>query len=122
MGASNGVDKVFIEHLVVRGKHGVTAEERAHEQEFSLDIEIQFDTHKASVSDDLSDTVSYGHFRSVAKEVVEVSSYHLLEKLANTIAERILEDVRVASVSITVRKTKVYPDCTPGVMLERTRT
>ncbi len=122
MGASNGADKVFIEHLVVRGKHGVTSEERAHEQEFSISIEVQFDTHKASVSDDLSDTVSYGHFRSVAKEVVEASSYHLLEKLANTIAERILEDARIEQVSVTVRKTKIYPDCTPGVTIERTRT
>lgn len=113
--------KIFIERLIVRGKHGVTVEERLHEQEFSLDIKIRFDTRKAAMSDDLSDTVSYGHFRSVAKEVVEESSFNLLEKLANTIAEQILEDIRIAGVSITIRKTEVYPDCTPGVTIQRTR-
>ena len=115
------MDKIFIEHLAARGKHGISDEERAHDQEFVLDIGIQFDTKRASISDALEDTVNYGDFRGIAKQIVEGESFHLLEKLADTVATRILEDARIASVSVSVRKTEIYQDGTPGVTVVRTR-
>ncbi len=115
------MDKIFLEGLMLRGKHGVSDAERARDQEFILDIEIQFDTKNAAASDALEDTVNYDYFRTVAKEVVENSSFHLLEKLADTVARRILEDKRISIVSVTIRKTEMYPDCTPGVTVMRSR-
>lgn len=114
------MDTIFVEHLVVRGKHGVSDAEREREQAFSVDISIDFDTRAAAASDELKDTVDYSHFRNAAKEVVEQSSFRLLEKLADAIAQKVLEDARISSVSVSVRKTEMYTDCTPGVTITRT--
>lgn len=115
------MDKIFIEHLAVRGKHGVSDEERRREQEFVLDISIDFETRPSAESDDLVDTVDYNFFRDGAKSIVERQSFHLLEKLADAVAQKILDDARIGNVSVTIRKTEMYPDCTPGVTIVRTR-
>ena len=115
------MDKIFIEGLALRGKHGVSDEERAREQAFLLDISIEFDTKASAASDNLNDTVSYDFFRDTAKAVVEKESFHLLEKLADAIAQKVLEDRRIATVSVTIKKTEMYPDAVPGVTVVRTR-
>ena len=115
------MDTIFIRDLKLRGKHGVYDEERTREQEFVLDIAVDFDTRKAAVSDDISDTVNYAIFRKIAKEVIEGPSFKLLEKLADVVATKILEDKRIASATVTVRKTEMYKDCVPGVTVVRER-
>ncbi|MEK7601618.1 MAG: dihydroneopterin aldolase [Patescibacteria group bacterium] len=115
------MDTIFIRDLKLRGKHGVYDEERTREQEFVLDIAIDFDTGKAVVSDNIADTVNYATFRKIAKEVVEGPSFKLLEKLADVVATKILEDARISRVTVTVRKTEMYKDCTPGVTVIRSR-
>lgn len=113
------MDKIFIERLAVRGKHGVSDAERSREQEFLLDIAIDFDTRAAAKSDDLADTVDYNFFRDNVREVVGGRSLHLLEKLADAVAQRILTNERVKNISVTIRKTEMFPDCTPGVTVVR---
>ncbi len=115
------MDRIFIERLAVRGKHGVSDNERANEQEFKLDISIDFDTRTAAASDNLEDTINYDFFRESAKAIVEGQSFHLLERLADAIAQKVLEDKRIKDVSVTVRKTEMYPDTVPGVTVVRTR-
>jgi len=115
------MDRIFIEHLALRGKHGVSGEERSHEQEFVLDVTVDFDTAVAAKSDELSDTIDYNHFRDAARAVVAGPSFKLLERLADAVAQRILDEQRIAAVSVTVRKTEMFPDCTPGVTVKRQR-
>ena len=115
------MDTIFIRDLKLRGKHGVYDEERSREQEFVLDIAVDFDTRKAAVSDDISDTVNYAIFRKIAKEVIEGPPFKLLEKLADVVATKILEDKRITRVTVTVRKTEMYKDCTPGVIVVHER-
>lgn len=115
------VDTIFVRDLKLRGRHGVYDEEQTREQEFVLDIAVDFDTNKASTSDNIADTVNYAVFRKVAKEVFEGPSFRLLEKLADVVAAKILEDTRIGRVTVTVRKTEMYKDCTPGVTVIRGR-
>src|SRR3989338_4300417 len=115
------MDIVFIEDLALRGKHGVSDEERRNEQEFLVDIRASCSTKRAAASDKLEDTLDYGQFRAIAEDVVAHNSFYLIERVAESIAERILEDVRVAHVAVTVRKPAVYTDAVPGVTIERTR-
>jgi dihydroneopterin aldolase len=115
------MDSIFIKDLRTRGMHGVADEERTHAQEFLLDIAIDFDTRKAAQSDDLNETIDYNFFRNSAKDIVEHASFHLIEKLADAIAQKVLEDVRIGRVSVTVRKTEMFKDCTPGVTVIRER-
>ncbi|MCE9541890.1 dihydroneopterin aldolase [Candidatus Kaiserbacteria bacterium] len=113
------MDTIFIQDLVIRGKHGVSEEERAHEQEFILDISIDFDTQKAAESCELQDTIDYNFFRSTAHSVVRDSSFLLIETLADTVARKILENTRINYVSVTVKKTEMFDDCIPGVTVVR---
>ena len=115
------MDKIFIEGLKIRGRHGVSPSEREAAQEFVLNISIEFDTRTAAASDKLKDTIDYSGIRKAAKEVVKHSSFHLIEKLADAVAQKILEDFRISNVSVTVRKVGMYDDCTPGVTVVRKR-
>lgn len=115
------MDQVFIEHLSLRGKHGVNERERSVEQEFLVDIVVDIDTASAQESDAIEDTVNYSSFREIAKEMVERNSFFLIEKLAGSIADAVLADERIKRVSVTVRKPAAYPDTVPGVTIVRTR-
>lgn len=118
---SKKTDRIFIESLSIRGKHGVSDAERQHEQEFVLDIAIEFDTREAAKSDLLADTVDYNHFRDSAHKIVGGQSFHLIEKVADVVAQKILADRRIREVSVTIRKTQMFPDCTPGITVRRSR-
>ena len=98
------MDHIFIEKLSLKGKHGVHSHEREVEQEFLIDISAKFDTALAARTDKLEDTLDYVRFRDLAMEAVGKNSFFLIERLADTIARRILEDTRIESVSVTVRK------------------
>jgi len=115
------MDRIFVEGLALRGRHGVNHKEREEEQGFLIDISVQFDTALAVQSDNIADTADYTKFVEIARECVEQRSFYLIERLADTIARRILEDSRVALVSVTIRKPEVLESGTPGVTIIRTR-
>lgn len=115
------MSKIFIEKLVLKGKHGVSDREREVAQEFHIDISIEADTETAGKTDNISDTVNYKDFVEIAKRIVEGPSMHLVETLAQKIADGILADNRVESVSVTIRKPHVLPSGIPGVRITLTR-
>ena len=115
------MDKVFVEGLVLRGKHGVHDRERVEEQEFRIDISVEFDSRKAAKSDDLADAADYTEFVEVAREAVERNSFYLIEKLAERIADDILFDARIKQVEVTIRKPQALATGVPGITMVRTR-
>ncbi len=115
------MDYIHIDNLSFSGKHGVYANERRVEQEFIISLRLGFDTKGAGKSDDLSDTVDYQKVKDVVAEIIEGSSRYLIEKLAEEIATRILEDARVQSAEVTIKKTAVWDNGTPGVTILRSQ-
>lgn len=115
------MDRVFIEGLSIAGKHGVLEHERRLEQEFVLDISASFDAKPSAASDTIADTVDYIRFRDIARETIQNESHYLIERVAQTIADRILEDQRIGEVTITVRKPAVLASGIPGISITRTR-
>jgi dihydroneopterin aldolase/2-amino-4-hydroxy-6-hydroxymethyldihydropteridine diphosphokinase len=55
------LDRIVIERLHVHGRHGVFAHERANGQDFYIDAEVWIDTRAAAASDEIEQTVHYGH-------------------------------------------------------------
>lgn len=97
------------------GYHGVTAEERKIGHRFRADIEAVVDS-RADETDELSDTVDYGSLAAAAVEVSAAGSHRTIERLANLIACRIMEDhPKVQNVSVKVAK--LLPPL-PGVVAE----
>ena len=98
------MDRILIAGLRELGVHGVLPEEQARPQPFEISVELHVDLAKAGASDDLADTVDYGSVCDAVRKVVSSESYHLLERLAQRIAEVCTTDPRVSGVVVEVRK------------------
>ena len=114
------MDKIFIHALKTETIVGIFDWERQVKQTVVIDIEFSADIRKAALSDSIGDTLNY---KGVAKRVlafVEVSSFHLVETLAEHIAMLILQEFGVSWVSITLSKPgAIRSSRDVGVMLER---
>lgn len=115
------MDYIHIDKLVFRGKHGYFAQERRVEQEFALSIKLGVDTVKAGKSDKLADTINYSEVRDTIQSVIEGGSKFLIETLAEEIAQKILQDVRIQTVELTIQKPGVWHNGVPGVTIVRSR-
>jgi dihydroneopterin aldolase len=107
------------DHIALRGlrgfgRHGVYPQERAHGQQFLVDVVLMLDTSHAADSDDVSDTVHYGELAAEILAVIEGEPVSLLETLAARIAAVCLRHSRVDVVEVTVHK----PDAPVGVQLD----
>lgn len=99
-----GADRIVLRGLRVRGHHGVFDHERRDGQEFVVDLVLHVDLAPAAASDDLADTVDYGVLAERAAAVVEGPPRQLIEAVAGEVAERVLDDPRVAEVEVTLHK------------------
>jgi dihydroneopterin aldolase len=97
-------DRVTLRGLRVRGHHGVLPEERAQGQDFLVDVVLCLDTGPAADSDDIADTVDYGTLAARVAAVVGGEPVHLLETLAQRVADACLGEPLVDSVEVTVHK------------------
>ena len=94
--------------LELVGRHGVTAEERAREQRFLVDVELE--VNEAALSDRIEDAVDYRDVAVCVREISDARQFHLLEALAHAVAAAILERFAVERVRIRVRKPDVVLD------------
>ena len=113
------MEYIFIEGLKVQGRHGVMDIERKVEQEFQIDVRMDVDTTKAAASDDLADALDYVPVKEKIVEIIQGQSFYLIERLADTIASEILKDKRITKVELTIRKTAVWDNGVPGVVITR---
>lgn len=98
------MDRVFIEGLKVDALIGVYDWEREILQPLELDIEMATDIRPAADNDDLSMTLDYFAISAAITELVEKSSFKLIESLAEAVSKLILEQFSVCWVRIKVSK------------------
>ena len=117
------LDTVKIERLELDCIIGINPWERLTKQQITVDIEIDTDLAAAGNSDSIEDTINY---RMIAKNVtteIEKSDYGLVESIGAKIADICLEDDRVFSVRVTVRKPgAVRKASAVGIVIRRNRT
>lgn len=97
-------DRIELRGLRAQGVHGVLPEEQLRAQPFEVDLWVEADLRTAGRSDDLTDTLDYGAIAESVAKVVTGEHFALLERLAERIAEVVLVDGRVTSVTVAVRK------------------
>lgn len=97
-------DLIELRGLRALGLCGVLPEEQDRPQPIEVDMDITADLGPAGSSDELDDTVDYGAVCSLVERVITTERFRLLERLALRIAEVVLSDERVATVSVSVRK------------------
>lgn len=87
------------------GYHGLFEHERTNGQDFFVDLELNVDLSAAAKSDAIEDTVNYAEILDLIVMEITTDPVSLIEKLADRIAERILNTYgEVRSVTVTVHK------------------
>ena len=97
-------DRIVLEGMRFYGFHGVNPEERALGQEYLVDLTVELDLGRPGRSDRLEDTISYTQIYRAVRDVMEGEPRNLLEAAAQSIADRVLADFPVDSVSVRVKK------------------
>lgn len=98
------MDIVFIEQLSVITTIGVYDWEQTIEQKLVFDIEMAWDNRKAAASDDVSDCLSYADISELVISHVEGGRFALVERVAEEIADLLLEKFQSPWVRIKVSK------------------
>ena len=99
-----GQDVLRLEGMRFFGHHGCLADERSAGVHLDVDVEVRTDTREAARTDRVEDTIDYARLVEKCRRVVEDDSYHLVETVAERLAERLLEDPKVGSVRVRVAK------------------
>ena len=89
------------------GRHGWYDHELLTPQPFEVDVELLLNLQPAGVDDDLEKTVDYGKVYDAVRQIVESTSFRLLEALAEAISHELLADFEVDEVGVRVRKPAV---------------
>jgi 7,8-dihydroneopterin aldolase/epimerase/oxygenase len=99
-----GSDLIEVRGLKLRGRIGVTADERSFEQALVISIAARLDTRTASTTDDLTATLDYEEVVRQISKIVSSEAYSLIETLADRIARTILEHNYVEDVWVRIAK------------------
>lgn len=100
----DAIDHITLTGVRAHGYHGVYPDEKREGQEFVVDAVLSLSLRRAAETDDVIDTVHYGELAERLVNVVAGEPVDLLETLAQRLADDVLLDGRVDSVTITVHK------------------
>jgi D-erythro-7,8-dihydroneopterin triphosphate epimerase len=101
---TSDLDTIRIIDLALRYVIGLTPEERREKQDVIINLSLFTDLRKPGQSDRLADSVDYKAIKKCVIALVESSSFQLIERLAERIAEVCLEDPRVRRATVSVQK------------------
>jgi len=99
--------KIQVNNIKLYANHGCLNEEAMIGSWYRVDIEVDVDLTKSSISDDLEDTVDYVQLNHIVKEEMVIRS-KLLEEVANRILDRFFLELKMIT-SATVSVAKLNP-------------
>ncbi|HGJ65455.1 TPA: dihydroneopterin aldolase [bacterium] len=102
--ADEKLDKIHIRDLLLRCIIGVYDSERENKQDILINIILYADLSKACKTDNIDDTVDYKVIKKKIVNMVEASSFNLIERLAEKVADICLENHKVRKVNVIVDK------------------
>jgi dihydroneopterin aldolase len=113
------VDVIALRGVRAYGRHGANPGERDREQPFHIEVDVEMDLQQAQSSDDLNDTLDYAALHRRIVDIVQSTSFLLLERLCGEILEAIFADARVARAHVQIGKPSLLEGATPSVSLRR---
>jgi 7,8-dihydroneopterin aldolase/epimerase/oxygenase len=108
-----GHDRIGLRGLEFYAYHGAMDEEKRLGQRFLVDVDLVKDLSLAGQSDQVQDTINYAEVYQAIQKVVTEERYHLIERLAERIAEQVLEGFPCEEVRVEVHKPQAP---IPGVL------
>jgi len=116
------IGTIGVKDLKVTCVIGIYPEERTKNQDLFIDIEIQYDFNNASRSENVDDTIDYAKISDDITSLAIAKKYQLIETLAEDSAQLILNQYKVESVKIIVKKPGAVPAAAyPYVEIFRTK-
>ncbi|NJK68832.1 MAG: dihydroneopterin aldolase [Oscillatoriales cyanobacterium RU_3_3] len=116
------MDSIQLTGIRCYGYTGYLPEEQVLGQWFEVDVTLWLDLSPAGKSDDIEHTLDYRTTISLVQELVKTSKYCLIERLADAIAEGILQQPLVEQVKVKLSKPAApIPDFGGKITLEITR-
>ena len=98
------LDQIHIRDLAARCIVGINPDERVNKQDVVINLTLYADLRPAGRSDRLADTVDYKAVKQKVLALVEDSSFLLIERLAEAVAEACLAQGGVRRVRVLVEK------------------
>lgn len=104
------------------GYTGFLPEEKTLGQWFEVDLTLWVDLRTSGKSDDLNDTVDYRNTIAMVKHIIKTAKFALVEKLADVIAEDVLNIQTINKVRVRLSKpTAPIPDFGGRITIDITR-
>ena len=100
-------DRIVLANMRFQGRHGYYDHELLTPQPFEVDVELVLNLQPAGVDDDLEQSVDYGKVYEAVRQIVESTSYRLLEALAEAISHELLAGFPIDEVGVRLRKPAV---------------
>ncbi len=99
------MDKMIIQDLEIYAFHGVNQEEKNMGQKFLISVELDVDLLEPGQSDDLTTTINYAKLCHELENEFLKQKYHLIERAAHKLCERILFNYpQVQRLKLTLKK------------------
>lgn len=95
---------IKVENIRVYAYHGCLSEETTIGSDYRVDVSVEADLEKSSITDALNDTVDYVTLNAIVVEEMRIPA-KLLEAVAKRIINRVFKNCEtVMSVSVSVSK------------------
>ena len=102
---------------------GVYAHEKRAPQPVVVNLDLTVQEGVTTSDDDIRDVVCYETIVNKVKDIVAQGHVHLVETLAEAIADRCLEDPRIQAARVRVEKLQAIAEAASvGVEIERIKT
>jgi len=118
--ASNNIRHVFIRDLQLRAMLGIYDSEKLEPQRIIVNVDLSVKERGEPLDDDIQNVVSYEHVVNHVKELICEGHVHLVETLAEMIANECLKNRWVVAVRVRVEKPDIIAEAASvGVEIER---
>jgi 7,8-dihydroneopterin aldolase/epimerase/oxygenase len=113
---------VFVRDLEIIALLGVHEHEKRKAQRIIVNIDLSVREDLANLADDIKNVVSYEVVVHRVEAIVAQGHVHLVETLAERIAEACLSDERISAARVRIEKPDIIPNArSVGVEIERIR-
>jgi dihydroneopterin aldolase len=114
------MDVVYVRDLRMDARIGIYEWEKRILQKIRVDLEMAWDNRPPAASDDIKDTLNYKTASKRVVQLVESQHYELVERLAETIASTLMQELGIPWIQVTVGKPgAVKGSSEVGVRIER---
>jgi dihydroneopterin aldolase len=114
------LDRVFVHDFVLDAEIGVYTNEKGVTQRVRFSVDVDVKPAKAALGDDIAHAFDYDTIVNGIKSLLARGHIHLVETLAEEIAEHCLAHPRAARVRVRVEKLDKEPDAV-GVEIVRAK-